>query len=96
MVVSVPERGFVALIRDRTAGRESARFRRGGVSVPERGFVALILSTVRCTKGGIVLIGFSPRAGIRGFDTQPTPLKSSGMPIGAGLMFQSPSGDSWL
>jgi hypothetical protein len=92
-LVSVPERGFVALIRDR------GRVARGlaaedRVSVPERGFVALI----RCQFAGDVhscpVHRFSPRAGIRGFDTTdpccvPTPVPS-------GVPFQSPSGDSWL
>ena len=39
------------------------------VSVPERGFVALIPSKLRMRWIKDTASGFSPRAGIRGFDT---------------------------
>jgi hypothetical protein len=75
-------------------------FRR--VSVPERGFVALILSasghrdaaeSVLCSHRS----GFSPRAGIRGFDTSAQVLEVQLIGVEDELkMFQSPSGDSWL
>ena len=67
--VSVPERGFVALIRLRHAAVSLATL--PNVSVPERGFVALILVKITrsaCTSGQTP--SFSPRAGIRGFDTR--------------------------
>ena len=66
------------------------------VSVPERGFVALIhaiacRSVATCATG---LTGFSPRAGIRGFDTACA--ASVRCTIARHDEFQSPSGDSWL
>ena len=91
--VSVPERGFVALIPVAEPDADAQAY---DVSVPERGFVALI----RCYAGGRTGAGrrrFSPRAGIRGFDTwQCKRVRTDNGTYYPPSGFQSPSGDSWL
>jgi hypothetical protein len=94
--VSVPERGFVALIHPRCVN-SGGTVSESTVSVPERGFVALIRVTVRNTAGRMTigLPSFSPRAGIRGFDTLAQADEYYGIEIQK-WKFRSPSGDSWL
>ena len=68
--VSVPERGFVALIQ-RHSPEDGCSAMICTVSVPERGFVALIhVSRYADMVLRMTNLRFSPRAGIRGFDTQ--------------------------
>ena len=77
--VSVPERGFVALILRHSAVTHRVRLqvqpRPAHVSVPERGFVALIPASARrrSARRSLHVDSFSPRAGIRGFDTDEAP-----------------------
>ena len=68
--VSVPERGFVALIHTgRPPSVSTSVSEWCDVSVPERGFVALIRGLAIAT-AMFAERRFSPRAGIRGFDTR--------------------------
>ena len=92
--VSVPERGFVALIRAVATTMRAQLHSELHSFSPRAGIRGFD------THGGTDLIRvsnppvrFSPRAGIRGFDTDwQTRLGR----IAVSCVFQSPSGDSWL
>ena len=99
-IVSVPERGFVALIpRDHRHGLLGPEAGEGfSPRAGIRGFDTVSwMTTGRITMTVTIwLLGFSPRAGIRGFDTgAKLRLKVEGS-TSVSFSFQSPSGDSWL
>ena len=95
-LVSVPERGFVALIRNELVNATNGDA--CTVSVPERGFVALILRDDDPDLHLALLDSYLVSVPERGFVALIRPARCQRVHcfIRMTLRFQSPSGDSWL